>query len=73
MQSYSIISTKQIISNAILISICFTVFLFFAFEIKEYMDLPDVHIDSSGKCVKVENFKNGDSYACQDVKVVLKK
>ena len=37
-----------------------------------YIQLPKVHVDSAGACVKVENFQNGHAFNCADVDVLLR-
>jgi hypothetical protein len=38
-----------------------------------YLELPEVQVDLTGKCLKVINYKNGDAFACQDRDVTLRR
>lgn len=38
-----------------------------------FIQLPKVHVDVAGACVKVENFENGHAFNCNDVDVLLRR
>jgi tRNA U34 5-carboxymethylaminomethyl modifying enzyme MnmG/GidA len=71
--SYHIVSTKQLAFVALLICILTISGIEINNIIKEYYSLPEVVIKSSdNSCIKVINYKNGESYNCQDVDIILR-
>ena len=71
--AYYMVSSKQVAGTAFTIAVTTTVSVLFLITLIKYFELPEVYLDVEGKCVKVVNFKNGDSYTCQDKDVTLRK
>ena len=74
MSKFIVISIKQLFANILLTSLFISAFTFILIGFSNYLDLPNVYINNiTDKCIKVENFKNGDAYTCEDLNILLKK
>jgi hypothetical protein len=73
MTTHYIVGAKQLLGAAIMVGIFTSTAIGFVMFALNSWDIPEVHRDRTGKCVKVVNYKNGDGYACQDVDVTLRK
>ena len=72
--NYSMISNKQLSMSVLTIIATIALCCLFTKVITDYFDLPEVWVSTStGQCVKVVNFKNGDGFNCQDKDVILRK
>ena len=71
--SYHVVSNRQLFTitlvNAMFLAVC----VWLATAVTAYLELPQVWISTTGSCVKVVNFKNGDGYSCTDKDVILRK
>lgn len=68
-----IVSTSQILAFAVSTAAVAFAAAFVGTLIINYYNLPEVHLDKDGKCVRVVNYKNGEGFTCQDRDVVLRK
>lgn len=71
--AYYMVSSKQVAGTAFTIAVTTAVSVLLLISLINYFELPEVYVDGENKCVKVVNFKNGDSYTCQDKDVTLRK
>ena len=66
------VSGLQLFTMAMLVSITTMALSSINNTVKEYLQLPIVEQSADGKCIAVQNFKNGDAFTCTDVGVVLR-
>jgi hypothetical protein len=71
--AHYVISGSKLSIGILVVSIFVSVCVWFMNAFIMHLDLPEVHLNTENKCVKVVNFKNGDGYMCQDVDVILRK
>ncbi len=65
------VSQTQLALNSVLISVITASLIISYNKYEDLQSLPIVHY-RNGACEKVDNFKNGDAYNCNDVDVVLR-
>ena len=68
-----IVSGKQLGISIATIALFVTACAGLGVTILNYLELPEIHVDGDGKCLRVINFKNGDAFVCQDVDITLRK
>jgi hypothetical protein len=71
--SLYVVTGRQLMSSTLIIALFLASCVWLGSILRVYIDLPEVWINSDGKCIKVVNFKNGDGFTCQDKDVVLRK
>lgn len=71
-KKYFTVGTFQLLLMSLLTSIISAAIVSINIALIDYLHLPVVTFES-GKCVNVSNFKNGDSYTCDNVDVILRK
>jgi len=71
--SFVQISNKQLVSTVVSIILSVVASVWFMKALTDYLDLPEVYLNTNGTCVKVVNFKNGDAFVCQNKDVTLRK
>jgi hypothetical protein len=71
--SLYVVTGKQLLSTTITIAVFLTACVWLGSTLVAYLDLPEVWLNSEGRCVKVVNFRNGDGFTCQDKDIVLRK
>lgn len=69
---YVVLSYTQLLLLAVFCSIITAVLLMINSWYKEFNLLPVVHRGTSGACVKVVNYQNGQAFNCEDVNVLLR-
>jgi hypothetical protein len=70
---FVIISNLQLFVLAILVAVLSSIGVSINTWIMDTRLLPEVHIDTTGQCVKVVNFENGHAFNCNDVNVLLRR
>lgn len=66
------VSTPQILAAALVTAAISAGSSIMYIQQKEKALLPEVEIGLDGNCVQVTNYRNGDAYNCDDVKVLLR-
>ncbi len=69
---YQVISTRDLLVLSLLMSILTATLLSINSWFSLWIQLPVVHTDQAGACLKVDNYVNGQAYNCQDVGVLLR-
>lgn len=69
---YFQVSTPQLLLMACLTGVVSAGIVIINIRLNEYQQLPEVHFNSTGSCVSVSNYRNGDAYQCGDVDVILR-
>ena len=70
---YTVMSNLQLAIMTLLMSILTALLVSINSWYMTFSQLPKVHIDASGACIKVENFANGHAFTCNDVDVLLRR
>ena len=70
---YSTLSTLQLLALTVMMSVLTALLVCVNTWYLVWIELPVVHVDVAGACVKVENFGNGHAFNCNDVGVVLRR
>lgn len=70
---YMTLSTMQLLILALVMAILSALLVSINSWYILWSQLPVVHTDKVGVCVKVENFENGHAFNCQDVDVLLRR
>ena len=69
---YATLSTLQLLFMTVLMSVLTALLVSVNTWYMTFTQLPKVHVDQAGACVKVENFQNGHAFNCNDVDVLLR-
>ena len=69
---YATLTTIQLLMMTVLMSILTALLVSVNTWYMTFTQLPKVHVDQAGACVKVENFQNGHAFNCNDVDVLLR-
>ena len=69
---YSTLSTLELLMMTVLMSVITALLVSVNTWYMSFSQLPRVHVDQAGACVKVENFQNGHAFNCNDVDVLLR-
>jgi hypothetical protein len=72
MTKYYIVSNLQILISAVLAAVLSASLIVINTAVNNYFEQPVVLLTSDGKCVSVTNFKNGESYTCNDIGMLLR-
>lgn len=70
---YTLLTTPQLLILCVSMSIMTAVLVSINSWYLDYRNLPVVYTDTSGACLKVENFENGHAFNCDDVDVILRR
>lgn len=73
MARFTTMTTLQLLTLVIFMSIFTAALISINIFYMDFRMLPEVHVDKAGTCLKVDNFKNGDAYNCNDIDVVLRR
>lgn len=69
---YTTLSTAQLLLMTVLMAVLSAILVAVNTWYIVFTQLPLVHIDTAGACVKVDNFQNGHAFNCNDVGVLLR-
>lgn len=70
---YTTLTNLQLLLLALVMSVLTAVLVSVNSWYILWSQLPVVHTDGAGACVKVENFVNGHAFNCNDVDVLLRR
>ncbi len=69
---YIVLTTKQLLILALTMSILTALLVNINSWYTLWTQLPVVHTNSAGECLKVDNYVNGQAFNCEDVGVLLR-
>ena len=70
---FATLSTTQLLLMTTLMSLLTALLVSINSWYQDLRLLPEVHVDTTGACVKVVNYENGHAFNCQDKDVLLRR